>query len=72
MEKVGKRCSKMQVGGKRKNQQKGLSSICQICFTCKAKLLQHPNIRYLISLGTNDLASIDMMIIERLLSNLDP
>jgi hypothetical protein len=68
MEKVGKRCSEMQVGGKRKNQQKGLSNICQICFTCKVELLQHP--KYLISLGTNNLASIDMMLIERLLSNL--
>lgn len=43
MEKVGKRCSEMQVGGKRKNQQKGPpSNICEICFTCKVELLQHP------------------------------
>jgi len=42
MEKLGKRCSEMQVGGKRKNKQKQLSNISNICFTCKEELLQHP------------------------------
>ena len=42
MEKVGKKCYEMQVGGKRKNKQKQLSNICKICFTCKEELLQYP------------------------------